>query len=84
MVVLLFLYQIHNAFCINRKACAILTEGKNRKDIGHDQEVLVEEHDRPHEDVDAVGIFNNFHTSSNTGLSDAAREAMVSTFICFP
>ena len=40
--------------------------------------MLVEEHDRPHEDVDAVGIFNNFHTSSSTGLSDAAREAVVS------
>ena len=45
--------------------------------------MLVEEHDRPHEYVDAVGIFNNFHTSSNTGLSDVAREAVVSTFICF-
>ena len=44
--------------------------------------MLVEEHDRPHEYVDAVGIFNNFHTSSNMGLSDAAREAVVSTFIC--
>ena len=30
------------------------------KDAGHDQEVLAEEHDQPHEDVDAVGIFNNF------------------------
>ena len=53
------------------------------KDAGHDQEVLVEEHDRPHEDVDVAGIFNNFHTSSNMGLSDAAREAVISTFICF-
>jgi len=26
MVVLLFLYQIRNAFCINRKACAIFIE----------------------------------------------------------
>jgi hypothetical protein len=46
--------------------------------------VLVEEHDRPHKDVDALGIFNNFHTSSNMGLSDAAREVVVSTFIFFP
>ena len=75
---------MRNAFCINRKACAILTEGQNRKDAGHDQEVLDEEHDRPHEDVDIVGICNNFHTSSNTGVSDVAREAVVSTFICFP
>ena len=43
--------------------------------------MLIEEHDRPHEDVDVVGIFNNFHTNSNTGLSDATREAVVSTFI---
>ena len=83
MVVLLFLYQIRNAFCINRKACAILIEGQNRKDAGHDQEVLVEEHDQPHEDVDALEILNNFHTSSNMGLSDATREAVVSSFICF-
>ena len=41
--------------------------------------MLIEEHDRPHEDVDAVGIFYNFHTSSNTGLSDTASEAVVST-----
>jgi len=74
---------MRNAFCINRKACAILTEGQNMKDAGHDQEVLDEEDNRPHEAVDAVGIYNNFHTSSNTGLSDAAREAVVSTFICF-
>jgi hypothetical protein len=45
--------------------------------------VLVEGHDRPHEDVDAVGIFNIFHTSSNTGLSDVTREAVISTSICF-
>ena len=83
MVVLLFLYQIRNAFCINRKACAILTEGQKQNDAGHNQEVLDEEHDRPHEDVDAVGIFNNFHTSSNMGLSDVARETVVSNFICF-
>jgi hypothetical protein len=56
---------------------------KNRKDAEHDQEVLIEEHDQSCEDIDAVGIFNNFHTSSNTGLSDATREAVVSTFICF-
>jgi hypothetical protein len=46
--------------------------------------VLIEEHDRPHEDVDAMEIFNNFHTSFNMRLSDAAREAVVNTFICFP
>ena len=57
---------------------------KTRKDIVHDQEVLIEEHDRPHEDVDVVGIFNNLHTSTNTGLSDATREVVVSTSICFP
>ena len=81
MVVLLFLYQIRNAFCINKKTRAILIEGQNRKDEGHDEEVI---DDRPHKDVDTVGIFNNFHTNSNMGLSDATREAVVSTFICFP
>ena len=84
MFVLHFLYQIRNTFCINRNACQLYQKDKNRKDVGHDQEVLDEEHDRPHEVVDVAGIFNNFHTSSNTGLSDAASEAVVSTFICFP
>ena len=45
--------------------------------------MLDEEHDRPQEDVDTVEICNNFDTSSNMGLSDAAREVVVSTFICF-
>jgi hypothetical protein len=37
--------------------------------------VLNEEHDRPHEDVDAVGICNNFHTSSNTGTEQCCKRS---------
>jgi hypothetical protein len=66
--------------CINRKACATLIEG----DIGHDLGVLDEEYDRPHEDVEVVGIFKKFHTSRKKGLNNAAREVVVSIFICFP
>ena len=83
MVVLLFYIKYTMPFVSIERHVQFLQKDKNRKDAGHDQEVLVEEHERPHEDVDAVGIFNNFHTSSNMGLSDAIGEVVVSTFICF-
>ena len=40
--------------------------------------------DEEHEDVDAVEVFKDFHTSRKKGLSSAAREAIVSYQICFP
>ena len=38
----------------------------------------------PDEDVNAMEVFRDFHTSRKNGLSDAARVAVVSTFFCFP
>ena len=37
--------------------------------------MLVEDHDRPYEDVDEVGIFNNFHTSSNMGTERCCKRS---------
>ena len=62
-----------------------------RKATEHDQG-LNEQHDDPglkqygwpDEDVNAVEIFKDFHTSTKKGMSNAARVAVVSTFICFP
>ena len=62
-----------------------------RKAAEHDQG-LDEQHDdlglgqhgRPDEDVNAMEVFKDFHTSTKKGMSDAARAAVVSTFICFP
>jgi hypothetical protein len=36
------------------------------------------------EDVNAVKIFRDFHTSRKNDLSDAERAVVVSTFFCFP
>ena len=52
-------------------------------DEQHDDPGL-EQHGRPNEDVNVVEVFKDFHTSTKKGLSDAARAAVVSTFICFP
>ena len=53
-------------------------------DQGFDDQGLKEHHGPPDEDVNAVEVFRDFHTSSKKGLSDAARAAVVSTFFCFP
>ena len=53
------------------------------KVVEHDQG-LEEQHGQPDEDVNAVKVFKDFHTSTKKGLSDAARASVVSTFICFP
>ena len=61
-----------------------------RKATEHDQG-LDEQHDDPgieklgrlDEDVNAVEVFKDFHTSTKKGLSDA-RAAVVSILICFP
>ena len=52
-------------------------------DEQHDDPGL-EQHGRPNEDVNAVEVFNDFHTNTKKGLSDAARAVVVSTFFCFP
>ena len=60
-------------------------------DVQHDDQGLeqhddpgCEQHGRPGEDVNAVEVFKDFHTSTIKDLSDAARATVVSTFICFP
>jgi hypothetical protein len=62
-----------------------------RKAAEHDQGLdeqhdnpRLEQHGRPDEDVNVVEVFKDFHTSTKKGLSDAARAAVVSIFICFP
>jgi len=62
-----------------------------RKAIEHNQgldeqhdDLGLEQHGRPDEDVNVVKVFKDFHTSMKKGLSDATRAAVVSTFICFP
>ena len=59
------------------------TEHNQGLDEQHDDPGL-EQHGRPNEYVNAVEVFKYFHTSTKKGLSDAARAAVVSTFICFP
>ena len=59
------------------------TEHDQGLDEQHDDPGL-EQHGRPNEDVNAVEVFKDFHTSTKKGLSEAARAAVVSTLICFP
>ena len=59
------------------------TEHNQGLDEQHDDPGL-EQHGRPNEDVNVVEVFKDFHTSTKKGLSDVARGAVVSTFICFP
>ena len=54
-----------------------------REAADHDQG-FEEENGPPDEDVNAMEVFRDFHTSRKNGLSDAARAAVVSTFFCFP
>ena len=56
------------------------TEHNQGLDEQHD-DLGLEQHGRPDEDVNAAEVL---HTSTKKGLSDAARAAVVSTFICFP
>ena len=62
-----------------------------RKAAEHDQgldeqhdDLGLGQHDRPDEGVNVVEVFKNFHTSTKNGLNDAARAAVVSTFIFNP
>jgi hypothetical protein len=43
----------------------------------------LEQHGRPDEDVNVMEAFKDFHTSTIKGMSNAARAAVVSTFIYF-
>ena len=61
-----------------------------RKAAEHDQgldeqhdNLGLEHHGRPDEDGNVVEVFKDFHTSTKKGLNDAARAAVISTFICF-
>ena len=67
------------------------TEGEQEEGTEHDQglneqhdDPILEQHGWPNEDVNDVEVFNDFHTSTKKGLSDVARAAVVSIFICFP
>ena len=62
----------------------------NKKAAEHDQgldeqhdDPGLEQHGRPDEDVNAVEVFNDSHTSTKKGLSDA-RAAVVSILVCIP
>ena len=59
------------------------TEHDQGLDEQHDDPEL-QQHGRPNKDVNAMEVFKDFYTSMKKGLSDAARAAVVSTFICFP
>ena len=52
-------------------------------DEQHD-DLGLEQHGRPDEDVNVVKVFKDFHTSTKKGLSEATRATIISTFICFP
>ena len=62
-----------------------------RKAAEHDQgldeqhdNLGLEHHGRPVEDVNVVEVFKDLHTSTKKGQSDAAKAAVVTTIICFP
>ena len=59
------------------------TEYDQGLDEQHD-DLGLEQHGQPDEDVNAMEVFKDFHTSMKKGLSDAARAVVVSTLICFP
>ena len=59
------------------------TEHDQGLDEQHD-DLGLEQHGRPDEDVNVVEVLKDFHTSMKKGLSDAARAAVVSIFIYFP
>ena len=56
---------------------------ENKREVVEHDQGLEEENGPPNEDVNAVEVFRDFHTSSQKGMSDAARAAVLSTFFCF-
>jgi hypothetical protein len=65
------------AFDLRKLRCDCLStkqkQKRNREEPSLDQT----------EELDAVDAFKTCHTSSKRGLSESAREALVSLFICF-
>ena len=57
---------------------------ENKRTTTEQHQGLEEENGPPDEDVNAMEVFRDVHTSTKNGLSDAARAAVVSTFFCFP
>jgi hypothetical protein len=57
---------------------------ENKRNVAKQHQGLEEENGPPDEDVNAVEVFRDFHTSTKNGLGDAARAVVVSTFFCFP
>ena len=85
-------FYCYSCLCIYITETHVQYEQKEnkRKAAEHDQgldeqhdDPGLEQHGRPNEDVNAVDVFKDFHTSTKKGLSDVVRETVVSTFICF-
>ena len=57
---------------------------ENKRKATKHYQGLEEENGPPDEDVNAVEVFKDFHTSMKKGLCKAERAVVVSTFICFP
>ena len=57
---------------------------ENKRNVAEQHQGLKEENGPPDEDVNAVEVFRDFHTSRKIGLSDAVRATTISTFFCFP
>jgi hypothetical protein len=65
------------AFDLSKLRCDCLStkqkQKRNREEPSLDQT----------EELDAVDAFKTCHTSSKRGLSEPAKEALVSSFVCF-
>ena len=59
-------------------------EQENKRQAAEHDQGLQEENGPPDEDVNAVEVFRDFHTSSKKGLSNAVRATVASIFFCFP
>jgi hypothetical protein len=57
---------------------------ENKRQAAEHDQGLEEKIGLPDEDVNAVEVLRDFHTSSKKGLRDATRAAVVSTFFCLP
>ena len=57
---------------------------ENKRNATEQHQGLEEENCPPNEDVNAMVVFMDFHTSRKNGMSNAARATVVSTYFCFP
>ena len=57
---------------------------ENKRNAAEQHQGLEEENGPPDEDVNAMEVFRDFHTSRKNGMSNATRAAVVSTFFCLP